>query len=90
VWLLVGAGPMMSARKALLVLGMEAIALAASLVMARVLVDAPWLLSPFLLVLFSWSTYIGNKVKLGAGLLLMQVVCLFLFYGIVFAPGEVG
>ena len=56
VWLLAGAGPMLSARKALLFLIVEAFALAASVVMARTLVEAPWLMMPFLFALFSLST----------------------------------
>ena len=56
VWLLAGAGPMLSARKALLFLIAEAFALAASVVMARTLLEAPWLMMPFLFALFSLST----------------------------------
>src|SRR5271168_3170808 len=44
VWLLVGAGPMMSLRKATAFLIAEAFALASSVVMAKILVEAPWLL----------------------------------------------
>jgi hypothetical protein len=90
VWLLAGAGPMLSARKALLFLVAEAFALAASVVMARTLVEAPWLMMPFLFALFSLSTYFGTIWKLGAFLLLIEVVCLNNFYGVVFAPGEIG
>jgi uncharacterized membrane protein YccC len=90
VWLLVGAGPMMSPRKAGAFLVAEAFALAASVVMGGILVEAPWLLLPFLFALVSSTTYLGTIRNLGAGLLLIQVVCLDTFYGIVFAPGEVG
>jgi hypothetical protein len=76
VWLLAGAGPMLSARKACLFLIAEAFALAASVVMARALVEAPWLMMPFLFALFSLSTYFGTIWKLGAFLLLIEVVCL--------------
>src|SRR5208282_213234 len=48
VWLLVGAGPMMSLRKAFAFIVAEAFALAGSVVMAGMLVEAPWLLLPFL------------------------------------------
>jgi uncharacterized membrane protein YccC len=90
VWLLVGAGPMMSPRKAGAFLVAEAFALSASVVMGGILVEAPWLLLPFLFALVSSTTYLGTIRNLGAGLLLIQVVCLDTFYSIVFAPGEVG
>jgi uncharacterized membrane protein YccC len=90
VWLLVGAGPMMSARKAGAFLIAEALALAASVVMARALAETPWLMLPFIFAVMSFSTYLGTTRKLGAALLLIQVVCFDTFYGVVFAPGEIG
>ena len=90
VWLLVGAGPMMSARKAVVVLVAEAFVLAASVVMARALAETPWLMLPFLFAIVSFATYLGTTQKLGAALLLMEVVSLNTFYGVVFAPKEIG
>ena len=90
VWLLVGAGPMISLRKAGAFLIAEALALAASVVLAGILVETPWLMLPFLFAVISYSTYVGTTRNLGAALLLIQVVCLDTFYGIVFAPGEIG
>lgn len=90
VWLLVGAGPMLSLRRAIKFLVVEAIALVAALVMARALAESPWLMLPFIFAVVSWSAYLGAKLKLGAAMLLIQVVCLDLFYGVVFAPREVG
>ncbi len=90
VWLLVGAGPMMSARKALAFLIAEAFALAASVLMAGILVETPWLLLPFLFAMMSLSTYVGTTFKLGAALLLIQVVCIDTFYNVVFAPDQIG
>jgi hypothetical protein len=90
VWLLVGAGPMMSVRRAGAFLIVEALALAASIVMARTLAETPWLMLPFLFALLSFSTYLGIIRKLGAPLLLIEVVCLDTFYGVVFAPQEIG
>src|ERR1700683_5472326 len=58
VWLLVGAGPMMSARKAILVLIVEAAALILSVIFARVFAETPWLLLPFLFAVFSMADYI--------------------------------
>jgi hypothetical protein len=85
VWLLVGAGPMMSVRKAGAFLIAEALALVSSVVTARALAETPWLMLPFLFSLLSFSTYLGMIWKLGAPLLLIEVVCLDTFYGVVFA-----
>jgi hypothetical protein len=90
VWLLVGAGPMMSVVKAGVFLIAEALALMSSLVMARALAETPWLMVPFIFAVTSFSTYIGTTRKWGAYLLLNQVVCLDLFYGVLFAPHEIG
>jgi uncharacterized membrane protein YccC len=90
VWLLVGAGPMMAPRKAVAFLIAEAFALSASVLMAGILVEAPWLLLPFLFAVISLTTYVGTTYKLGAALLLIQVVCLDTFYNVVFAPDEIG
>src|SRR5258707_11661152 len=76
VWLLVGAGPMMSARKAISFLIAEALALIFSVVTARAFAETPWLMLPFLFALISYSTYVGTVRKLGAALLLIQVVSL--------------
>ena len=90
VWLLVGAGPMMSLRTAVAFLIAEAFALCGSVVMAGMLVETPWLLLPFLFALIPFSTYLGTTRKLGAGLLLIQVVCIDTFYSVVFAPDQIG
>ena len=90
VWLLVGAGPMMSLRKAVAFLIAEAFALAASVLMAGILVESPWLLLPFLFGMMSLTTYVGATFKLGAPLLLIQVVCIDTFYSVVFTPDEIG
>jgi hypothetical protein len=68
----------------------EALALIVSVVMARALAETPWLMLPFLFASFSLSTYLGTTRKLGAYLLLIQVLCLDAFYGVVFAPQEIG
>ena len=39
---------------------------------------------------FDHSTYVGTTSNLGAALLLIQVVCLDIFYGVIFAPDEIG
>ncbi len=90
VWLLVGAGPMMSLRKASAFLIAETLVLALSVVMAGVLAETPWLMLPFIFAAISFSTYVGTIRNLGAALLLIQVVCLSIFYGVMFEPGEIG
>ncbi len=90
VWLLVGAGPMLSCRRAAGFLILEALALVSTVIMARALAETPWLMLPFLFALFSFSTYLGMILKLGSPLLLIQVVCLDTYYGVVFAPQEIG
>jgi hypothetical protein len=58
--------------------------------MARAFAETPWLMLPFVFVWISFSTYIGTTRKLGAGVLVIQIVCLITFYGVVFSPEEVG
>lgn len=90
VWLLAGAGPMMSVRKALAWQTAVMLALITSVVIARVFAEAPWLMLPFVFVWISLSTYVGTTRKLGVGLLVIQIVCLITFYGVVFSPEEIG
>jgi hypothetical protein len=90
VWLLVGAGPMMSLRKGVAFLIAEAFAVSASVLMSGILVESPWLLLPFLFAVISFSTYLGTTFKLGAPILLIQVVCLDTFYNVVFVPDQIG
>jgi hypothetical protein len=90
VWLLVGAGPMMSAPKATAFLIAEAFALAAAVVMAGILAESPWLFLPFIFAVISLTTYAGTTFKLGAPILLIQVVCVDTFYNVVFAPDQIG
>jgi len=90
VWLLVGAGPMLSPRKAVTVLIAEALALIASVIMARALAETPWLMLPFLFAAFSYLTYVGTTRKLGSAMLLIQVVSLDTFYAVIFVPHEIG
>ena len=90
VWLLVGAGPMMSLRTVVIFLVAEAVSLTGSVMMARALAETPWLMLGFLFLVFSSSTYLGTVWKLGAPLLLIEVVCLDTFYGVVFAPEQIG
>ena len=90
VWLLAGAGPMMSIRKALAWQIAVMLALITSVVMARAFAETPWLMLPFVFVWISFSTYVGTTRKLGAGMLVIQIVCLITFYGVVFSPEEIG
>jgi Fusaric acid resistance protein-like len=90
VWLLAGAGPMMSIRKALAWQIAVMLAVIASVVMARAFAETPWLMLPFVFACISFSTYVGTTRKLGVGLLVIQIVCLITFYGVVFSPQEIG
>jgi uncharacterized membrane protein YgaE (UPF0421/DUF939 family) len=90
VWLLIGAEPMLSARKASGVLVAEAFALAFSVVMARALAETPWLMLPFLFAFIALFAFVAITRKLGAVGLLGQVVTLDSFYNVVFAPQEIG
>jgi len=90
VWLLVGAGPMMSVRKASGFLAAEGVVLAFSVVMARAFAETPWFMLPFLFAFMALSTFIGVTRELGTCVLLIQVVSLGSFYGVVFAPREIG
>lgn len=90
VWLLVGAGPMLSARNASSFLVAEGIMLAFSVVMARAFAETPWLMLPFLFSFMALSTYIGIAAELGTVVVLIQVVSLSSFYGVAFAPQEIG
>ena len=81
---------MMSPRKASAFLIAETLVLASSVVMAGILAETPWLMLPFLFAAISFSTYVGTIRNLGAGLLLIQAVCLSIFYGVMFEPGDIG
>ena len=90
IWLLAGAGPMVSIRKAVAWQIAVMLALITSVIMARAFAETPWLMLPFVFVWISFSTYLGTAHKLGAGVIVIQIVCLVTFYGVVFAPGEIG
>ena len=90
VWLLAGAGPMMSIRKALAWQIAVMLAVIASVVMARAFAETPWLMLPLVFAWISVSTYVGATRKLGAGIVVIQIVCLITFYGVVYGPGEIG
>ena len=90
IWLLAGAGPMMSLRKALTWQFAVMLTLIASVMMARAFAETPWLMLPFVFAWISLSTYLGATRKLGAGMILIQIVCLITFYDVVFAPQEIG
>ena len=90
VWLLAGAGPMMSLRKALAWQFAVGLALISSVMMARAFAETGWLMLPFVFVWIAFSTYLGATRKLGAGVVVIQIVCLITFYGVVFEPKEIG
>ncbi len=80
----------MSLRRALAWQIAVMLALITSVIMARAFAETPWLMLPFVFAWISISTYVGATRKLGAGMLVIQIVCLIIFYGVVFAPQEIG
>ena len=90
VWVLAGAGPMMSMRRALAWQLAVMLALITAVLTARALVETPWLMLSYVFAWISVSTYVGATRKLGAGLIVIQIVCLVTFYGVVFSPQEIG
>src|SRR5713226_8681581 len=70
VWLLVGAGPMLSVRKASGFLVAEGVVLAFSVVMARAFAETPWFMLPLVFAFMALSTFIGVTRELGTGMLL--------------------
>jgi uncharacterized membrane protein YccC len=90
VWLMAGAGPMLSARKGLVSLTAEALLLMFAVVTARMFVDTPWLMLPLLFGLYSTATYVQTTWKIGPVLTRIQIVTLDAYYGVVFAPRNIG
>ncbi|MGH7932546.1 MAG: FUSC family protein [Candidatus Binataceae bacterium] len=90
VWLMLGPVAMMSLWTAAAYLMVEAPVLAASVLLAQVLAETPWLMLPFIGAFTALSTYLIIVRKLGSFGLVMQVVALDSFYGVVFAPGSIG
>jgi uncharacterized membrane protein YccC len=90
VWLMAGAGPMLSTRKGLTSLAAEALLLIFAVATARMFVDTPWLMLPLLFGLYSIATYIQTTLKIGPLLTRIQVVTLDAYYGAVFASRDIG
>jgi hypothetical protein len=90
MWLVSGAGGMLSVRAGATLLIVEGVTLASSVVMAGTLAETPWLLLPFIFATIALLTYFGATKKLGLMVLLSEVVGLDTLYGSVFAPGDIG
>ena len=90
IWILAGAGPMMSIRRAFAWQFAVMLALIASVVMARAFAETPWLMLPFIFAWITFSTYLGTTRKLGGGMIAIQIVCLITFYNVVFGPKDIG
>ena len=80
----------MSIRKALAWQIAVMLALITAVMMARAFAETPWLMLPFVFAWISFSTYLGATRKLGAGMVVIQIVCLITFYDVVFGPQEIG
>jgi len=90
VWLMIGAAPMLSLLRAFVYLVAEAPLLVASVPIAGVLAETPWLMLPFLFGFTAFSTQQVVARKLGPFGLVLQVVALDTFYAVVFAPDDFG
>jgi uncharacterized membrane protein YccC len=90
VWIMIGPVAMMSPRKAVTCLAIIAPLLIASVQVAGMLVEAPWLLLLFLFLFTASTTYLNVALKLGAFGLIIQVVTIDTFYSVVFTPSDFG
>ena len=90
VWLLIGPVAMMSFRNALSALLVLAPLLAASVQVAGMLAEAPWLMLAFLFLFAGVTTFLNVTLELGGLGLVIQVVTLNTFYGVIFDPGDFG
>lgn len=90
VWILIGPVAMMSWRQAVIALLIIAPIVAASVQLAGMLVQAPWLTLGFLFLAGAITTYLNVQLQLGAMGLIIQVVILNIFYSVVFIPDQFG
>jgi len=90
IWILVGPVPMMAPLTAVIYLAVTAPILAAAVPLAGILAESPWLMLPFIGAFVAFSTYIINRLQLGAMGLVWQVITLDTFYGVVFDPRNFG
>jgi uncharacterized membrane protein YccC len=90
VWIIIGPVAMMSLRKAVTSLAILTPVLVASVPLAGILVETPWLMLAFLFTFSTIITYLSVKLNLGPLGLIIQVVVLDTFYGAVFAPDDFG
>jgi hypothetical protein len=81
---------MMSPLTALLYLAVTESLLAASMPLAGILVEAPWLMLSFIGFFVALSTFITVTRKLGPIVLVCQVITLDSFYAVVFAQNDFG
>jgi multidrug resistance protein MdtO len=86
VWLMLGSGPMLSLRRAAGFLVIAAAVLAASVPLAAMLSETPWLMLPFIAGFTAIATYLNLAWKLSAMGLVLEVVTLDTFYGVMFGP----
>ena len=90
VWIIIGPVAMMSLRRALFSLAVLTPILVATVPLAGILVEAPWLMLAFLFAFAALVTYLNARLGLGALGLVIQVVVLDTLYGAVFAPNNFG
>ncbi|MBF6569922.1 MAG: FUSC family protein [Candidatus Binataceae bacterium] len=90
IWLMLGAGPMLSLQTAIRYIAIEAPLLAISVPLAGIMAESPWLLLPLIAGLSAGATYLSIVWQLGSFALVTQVVILDTFYGVVFNPNSIG
>jgi hypothetical protein len=90
IWLAIGASPMLSLQRASIYLVVDAAFLIASVPIAGMLSETPWLMVPFIGVFTAYTTRQIVKWKLGWFGLVLQVITLDTFYAVMFTPNEFG
>jgi hypothetical protein len=87
---LYASGSMMTPSEGLIMIGVYAITLIASVVLAGILVDAPWMLLPFFALATILMTYVLNKQGLVGAWFNVVVGFLDTFYLCIFDPQNFG
>jgi len=90
IWIAIGASPMLSLERAFVYVVVIAGFLIASVPLAGMLSEAPWLMLPFIGAFTAFTTQQIIKRKLGWFGLVIQVVTLDTFYAVMFNPDNFG
>ncbi|MBV8280841.1 MAG: FUSC family protein [Candidatus Eremiobacteraeota bacterium] len=90
IWVLASTSSKVSPQRACATLTVEALVLVGSLIVGRVLAQAPWGLLLYLFVFIAASTFLGLKYQVGNAVVVTQVISLSAFYDMAYAPRQVG